>query len=585
MVLLLVLLGAWWFIGAKKDGTIPKAGYAFKKGMVWTYDLRYQSKITFLQGIQGNGADSIQLSATLTVTVMEQNLSSSIWGFSLSQIALSVGNQALERRLKKIYQQTVLVEVSPNGYFKNYYYPGSEQNFKGILGLYDMLQTVYLPQKNYTTVEKSILGKYHASYQKKRYTLHKSRKSYLKSSKKRHTYLLETSQYQIKIDKDMQWLASLEAKETVKAQSHGAEMFRAVVSLNLQQIKSITNTTSSIQKEKQPVAKIIRTYQEQMKKTVEKSLWYTEEIASSKKYIQDHAITLDTLLEKIRCTQTFQEDILLKKYLILFPDKIPLLYTAIKKEKANTFSARILHILEMVGTTEAQKVLLDIMQDPLIPALNRERAIVALGGIEVPSPLMIDALMQIVHQQEEENSMRYMSAALFALGSLGEKSDDTAREMIQSTISEYLQNPSSLQMQRTALRIAMETDPDYYASEINENLKDEDRGIRQLAIMALGKTHDHTVQEKLMDLLAQEVDSTIQATIITALPTEQPDSITIKYVSHILKTSTSPKVHKAAIGYLCRTAKDFPVNKSLLKSMLPKQSDPAVIKQIIRTIR
>jgi hypothetical protein len=125
----------------------------------------------------------------------------------------------------------------------------------------------------------------------------------------------------------------------------------------------------------------------------------------------------------------------------------------------------LFHVLEVTGTHESESALLRALEDPRLASRSRMRAAAALSGAPTASTAAADALLRVASESDgprHQESFEVSSAALLALGALGQKAGEGEASLASRIRSELLG------------RLATEAGPEWKAVTIDAlaNLKD-----------------------------------------------------------------------------------------------------------------
>ncbi len=589
-VAILFMLG-WmireWTQGERSAAHLPRT-CTFVKGAHKRYDVAYRSIVTFDPSIQAKKS-RIVLSAQMDFRVLDRNQSTVLLSLTLSHIQLDLGNPILENALTRLYQSNVIIAASPDGHFRHYYYPGIPKDFKGLLTLYAMLQYVCKPDDTYESTGTSPLGTCLARYRWHHGVLHKSRLRYLTMVQPEQDYHILHSEYRIAVTRESPWIDRIDADETVEVSHQGAPIFRTETTLRitpLQHVKSVA-TTQAQEKPRRSVQDTLRRYQRMMQHPASKSIWKQIETLSQKTYFEQHGITSDSLIAAMEESRTFQNDFTLKHYLQLYPEEMVKVSEIIQKNRGSSLSGRLIHVLEMVGTPQATDILSQIVQEDEAPLIDRERAVIAMGGIKRPTDAMVNTLRDLsLSEDKDEDSSRLSNDAVYALASLSTRTDTDTKNNIQHTLRDWISSGEDAARRSTAFQAAIESDPVAFRDTILTYIESNDPKLQLLAIDGAGRLDDPEAKEKLIEIVTNpsSLERVRNASFVALMHQGTANERAVSEAKKILDTQTSRSTRRAAVDYLCRTLSAFPENSTLLRTRLSTEHDPYIIKQIIRSI-
>jgi len=599
-----VLLGLSWLYTTRSSTIKTQKPNSSKTDNMISYRLKYSSQIIFNPSMAST-PQTITMDAKLHIKQLEHNNTSTIMGLWLTDISVSMDNKKLEELISRIYTKMVLVEKMADGRFCQYFYPGSKDMFAGLLTLYDMLQVTMHSQEHYEADELCVLGHHKALYTKTNNFLHKTRINIIPNSKieipnckpclhskeslqrlgitdeTNNNYNIKLSDFNISLSDDSKWIEDMEVEELVATTIDKMEVFEV---RTLMSIHHSHDDSRHIDKQLKPneLKKTISAYKKKMLQT-NNNFWKEQNREYQTQEIKEKNITIQSLMDAILTDKRFANYINLKKYLKLYPSKIKNLYQIINEQADNSVASGLIHVLELVGTQEATNVLIKLIENPQSTSLNKERVIVALGGLATPNQKVIDLLGNIITDMQTPAELT--SDAILALGNLATKADMDLIPQIDEILHSYISDDTKPQLQRLAFMTAVENSPQRYKDEIYDALDSNNNEQKLIAIGALPKLDPQIAYEKIDEMLKENNSEKIIVSLVVALSSMNPTAQSIESIYQIIKKKKSPAIQKAAISYLCKTANSYPENISILKPMLKKQSDPELIKMIIRATR
>ncbi len=554
--------------------------FDFQKNSGGVYKLEYQTRISFNKSITTIN-NSVILDTELNYRVFDKQKDYAIVGFELSNIYLSFGNSELEKKLSKLYSELFFIKVANDGRFLEYILPRSDDDLKGILELFSLFQVVLKKEGNYTTTETSSTGEYLSSYKVINNTIHKSRKKYISLKHKKHKLIFTNSNYNIVMASKDKWFKSLSVEEAIDAINNDVKVLTSKTTLKMRKLDIPKDKTLKIWSERRDVKIVLKEHKELLKKTNKKSFWVEEKIISQKKYIKENHITLNTLLKKIDKSNHISNYNELRKYITLYPETTKQILVIIKNE-TTSLSSGLINVLQMADTKESKEMLVKIIKDDSISSLNRQRASIALGDIKTPDKQSIKALVDMVENKEDSD---ISNSALLSLGSASLRVDEEQYKEIQNQISELITNGDDEKIKRIAIIAATNSNVDDYYEEIKDSLYSDSKAIKFSAIEALGKMDSEDSTKLLVYEYTNSNDNATKVKAIKALSDQQADMSIVTQLQNDLSSNLDTKVKSEVLWYLSKTSKEFPSNKKYLKNELKSQTDPSLIKEMIRSIK
>ena len=560
-----------------------KGTFHLAKDWGGVYDVVYHNQVVFSPNI--SAADQmIDLRAIMNVRVFEVHPSYSIVGFELSKCTIEFGNPILERALQKLYSTLVLLKISKDGSFKEYITKEDQKEIKGLLRLYDMLQVILADKEEYHLEENSTIGRCLVHYRREGDTILKSKEKYLRIYESGHDYVVKKSKFNILLENNG-WINSLRGRENIIAKEGNERIFNSMTRVSFVKKEDAPDGTLQIWKEQRTATEIMQSYKRLLTSTNKNSLMEEARRDAYRSYIQKYHITFGSLLDEIKEDNKFQHYIELKKYLEIYPEKIEKIAAIVVAESDPSLSAGLIHVLELLDTPKSIALLRQLYHNEQLSFLNKERVVIALGGVKHPDHQSIDLLMHIAEKRDDVDSSRLSNSAVFALSALGQNVDSETKNLIDESLSDWANESDDKALRRIAFKAELELNASAHFDEIVEKLEAQDMAIKSLALYGLGRIRSDASKEKIRQVITSTEPPDITAKAIEALSFQKADEETISFVTKIGENTKSEKVNDAVIRYLCNTSKYFPQNKQYLRKQLPKQKNISIVKMIIRVIR
>ncbi len=560
-----------------------KSTFHFTKGWGRVYDVVYHNQVVFSPNISATD-QMIDLKAIMNVRVFEVHPSYSIVGLELSKCTIGFGNPTLERAFEKLYSTLVLLKISKDGSFKSYSTPEDKKEIKGVLRLYDMLQVILADKEEYRLEENNTIGKCRVHYKRESDTILRSKEEYLRINESGHDYVVKKSKFNISLEENG-WINSLRGHENIAAKEGSRHIFNSMTRVSFVKREDAPDGSLQIWREQRSVTEMMQSYKRIPAPTAKNALMEEARRDAYRSYIQKQHVTFGSLLDKIKESNKFQHYIELKKYLEVYPEKIEKIAAIVVVESDPSLSAGLIHVLELLDTPKNIALLRQLYRNEQLSFLNKERVIVALGGVQHPDRQSIDLLIHIAEKRDDMDSSRLSSSAVFALSALRQNVDSETKNLIDESLSDWANEPDDKELRRIAFKAELESNASAHFDEIVEKLETQDMAIKSLALYGLGRIQSDASKEKIRQVITKAESPGITAEAIEALSLQEADEETVSQMIKISEHTKYAKVSDAALRYLCKTSKYFPKNKPYLKKQLPKQKNISIVKMIIRVVR
>ena len=560
-----------------KDGAIDNHFDVDKKAH---YILEYHTKFT-KQNSYGVIGD-IDLNAQIDFRVFQNTKKVIYAGFELSKVAINIPNKDLQESLKKLYEVFFIVKMDKNGKILEYYFPGKEDNFKGLIMLFSTLQTVFKNEKEYKVTEFDANGFYSVSYKKDNLQIHKSKIKYLQAAKS--NILFKSSDINITVDAKGNFINSLIGKEIVQTKEANQTVLQNSNMISFQKLTTKIDTTLRIWQEQRDVKDIINSLQQKAK--TQELFWKEEAQKSNRKYIKKEKLELENFITKMEKNPSIESMRDLQKYLKLFPKKTAQLYRVILNTSDDT-SMKIVNVLELLGTKEAQKLLLDLIDtsDEDLSQINHLRAIIALGAVESVSEENIEKLWQYSQNEETPNLQERSQTIILALGNIASHSNDYIAQSINERLKDRLVE-DDYRVKKIALLAMQNSGIDHFKTEVLDLLKNSTNEKLQLSAISLLKSvHNEDVMSTLYQKIIETDSDRIKAKAIESISYFNPDAKVVKLLQKELLTESNPRIKSEMVRYLANSMDSYPDNKNYLESALQNESNREVVKLIIKSIK
>ncbi|HEX6810544.1 MAG TPA: HEAT repeat domain-containing protein [Planctomycetota bacterium] len=241
-----------------------------------------------------------------------------------------------------------------------------------------------------------------------------------------------------------------------------------------------------------------------------------------------------------------------------------------------TVAAGVAHALELAGTRESQFVLATIGGDAAVPAAQRQRAIIALGGVLAPEPDSVELLRQIGQGTGDAGATETAHAALLALGSMGRKlsaSDSESYAAVCADLGQMAVRHPDPHRRAVALRALANTGDKWNAAVAAEALLDTSPVVRAAAVGTLALLDDAPTLDLLTERVGADPDGRVRAAIGNAMRGMSTTSpATFAACARQLGHEPHADARGALACYLADHLADYPEGRPALEALLQRET-------------
>lgn len=242
-------------------------------------------------------------------------------------------------------------------------------------------------------------------------------------------------------------------------------------------------------------------------------------------------------------------------------------------------------VLELADTDASQTALTSVIMDPSWATKDNLRAIVALSGMENPTPETLDALWQTV---EASDRTRIAGAATFALGAL-------ANTMQQNENPDYAQISQRLlggatsgleTTKRVNYVYALGNTQDAHLSnDVAGLLKDKEPAIRRAAAQSLSLLDTDQHAQELFSQFNHENNSQVRGAIAETLVTwSEPTPQAMASIRNKVTNEHDENTRLQMARFLATNLEKFPENKSVLQNLLRVEQSKRVRQDVAEAL-
>ena len=275
--------------------------------------------------------------------------------------------------------------------------------------------------------------------------------------------------------------------------------------------------------------------------------------------------------------------------LAMVDDTLPgaLLDTMQSEELTDRTRADLYLALELAGTPAAQTALTSVMADSSWSPLDGMRAIVALGGVQAPTPDTLSALWDIALSGAEYGDRRDLpSTAALALGSIGRtmlEEEDGGYAALRVGLQAGAASAGSPHQQSAYLHALGNTgDPDpALRSDITRYLDDPAVEVRSAAAQTLGRLGTDPVAGELLESFQQERNSVVRGSIAGALAAwDQPSPEAMALARVVVRDDPDEKTRYNMAVLLGKNLAEHPENRAVLEQVLTTEQSKRIRQQV-----
>ncbi len=568
-MLLLLTGAAYVFLSDSGSRKPPLHSFGPTCGNIYTYRneknlYRLSSKSTLrMFAYDRSRPVTAVVEGVLNVRFVQHERNGTLTLMQLSELNISIGDPSLETALKHVYTQPFAVRLSSDGRILDYYFKGNDKDAAGLQQIIGRLQIVLKKGSGYTVDEKTVEGTAHALYQRsagRPCALHKRRRGFDEGKQNHRTSIISS---RIDAEIDGSWLVSLTSEEMVEVTVSDRKISEGRILTSLRKISRPPDEGLEIWRFNGDIGLLINRY----RKDGDESYLEKTAMQSKKRYIEKHAITLDTLLLGLKDNDPNQL-IRIADYLILYPERTKALLPVIGNADSMT-AAALIDVLARAGTPQAQSALREIAGKGTFDQNRHVQAMIALGNLSRPTGETVDFLWKASSERETPEEKELSDTAILSAGRLAEVMDDG--DAIREKLKDGYAGAGDDRSKRTALLLGMQNaGAENFEPEIFDALDDSDPHVGSAAVKALEGRNSRTVRERLLPLFDSPYPEVRRQLIRTLLTIDTDDLLMSKARENALHESDSG-IRYDLIRYLLKYTGRYPGNIETLKTLRQKE--------------
>jgi len=540
-----------------------------------------------------------QLSGILNVRVFAKNHDRVQVGVQLSQVDYQLNQQKFEL-LTALLQTFFIVEMSPEGKPLYYHFPRyiDHSNQVFLKELIDNIQfslSANPIDPNWTTQETHGSGNYEAKYQREA-------ENKFKKQKVKYTYVTfqqpteKTEQLPIKLTGDVKhsestaqlmkqvnWLYLLDGKEEAEFNTVSGTLARNMAQVHLGFSRDEQDPNLGIWRAPDDFDAVIQQFA-----TAQGDVSLSENVIKQlerDKLRQQYAnVSVSQLIDAMKngSSKDSQSWQALRDYLSVYPQvalEIPNLLETADRDLAN----KIISVLEIVATPEAQQALSTIATHPSqeeAPQQRAVQAIIAFNFIEQPQPQVFETLKKLANSADNERS----DTALLAMGSVLEHAGGSLGSLeVRDEINRRLEN-STPEQQPTLLRAIGNSRDSSFLPKVTPYFAAPSVDVRAAATEAVRKFQDAESLGYLLNALTQDADRQVRLSALDSLKQREDKSQALPKVKEQLLQETDPELKAKLIQFLGVQKTNDPQIVDVLKQSLQQETDRDMKKHLYNEI-
>ena len=585
----IVLLILGWFVVFGRTGgqlagtTAGNAGLSWREGSAQAYDVKLDSSFVMaLPGASAGQPINVSLEAVMEFATLRVQPGAVVAGARLFPITLYI-NGVTDAEVNRDLARPFRVLFRPDGRPMALEFPAeiSAEHRQIIENLVRMFQVTVREGDEWLVEETNASGVYEARYHRTApRSLVKEKLRYLSGSPATAAVPAVNSTESIELGDGSDWVVAMSMDEAITIDEPGAPPveIRNLASISLRRGQTVSaldpwrftaaaNPAPSAESQQAAVPDI----------SPEEALRQIEAgVASLDTAVEGRSILIHRLRDLARVDDTL-------------PDA--LLQTMQSEALTDRTRADLYLALELAGTPAAQTALASVLADTSWSPLDGMRAIVALGGVQTPTPDTLSALWDIALSGADYGDRKDLpSTAALALGSIGRtllEAEDGGYGALRTGLQAGAASAGSPHQQSAYLHALGNTgDPDpALRDDITRFLDDPAIEVRSAAAQTLGRLGTEPVAGELLERFQQERNSVVRSSIAGALAAwEQPSAEAMALARAVVRDDPDERTRFNMAVLLGKNLADHPENRAVLEQVLAKEQSKRIRQQVADTL-
>ena len=593
LIALSVLGGAFLFSRSRQKLVV---NWTIGDRRMYQFSVHNRSEI-FIKMNKNRQEVESQTSGILNLRILERKEDRIFTAVQFSPVEILLAKKS-EKELSEIYETMFLVEFLNDGMPYAFHFPAhiSEEDSRSVVSVLRNFQ-VKLLNDGEDWLVKEINSDGEAVSQYKPESSQKIKKQNLKYDtlflKKEENATEEDikeirvlfSEFEFLFSKNASWLESAKGKEGIFYDSSMAEV-KSTSDIRLEEIPFTPNLELAIWKEEN---KNFQSLLDEFKKGEKKktSYWEDKSLALLQKEYgtKSFPTMLNSFWDRFEKDYTAEQE--LKDYLLVHPEKVLEFPNLLLQDPRVSAKAadRLIHILEKVGTPQAQTALRRIVQNPNQNFQNRISSLISTALLRKPTGETYEFLWEIYNDKEKfKNKDKEIlgNSAILALGhyvntqkgvSLTQKEDKTLQ--IKEKLKDELQKVETNSEKSILLEAIGNTRDESFFKDVKKFTEAKDLDTRKSAFHSMRFMKQKEAQLTLTEGLRKEQDARVKDTILDVLISRKADTESLQKVETTINNEKSDAVRFKMYKYLIVNKKMLNDRESIFKKYLESETDPS----------
>ncbi|MCC5815500.1 MAG: hypothetical protein JJT78_12150 [Leptospira sp.] len=557
--------------------------YVWNQGDRQVYDFSYQVKIRARPSPNMDWTKSEnQLEGKLNLYVYSADSNMVRLGIQLSPVKYSENGKP-NQLYNSLYSQLFLVEMKPDGRIVSYRFPNtiSRQEELALSEImYQFQATLDSRSQTWSILEKDSESEFYSEYKIMDSDIHKSKSKYIDSS-------IDVLKYEgiFRLSENLSWLESAFIEENLLYRRENVIIMETNTLVSLNYLQGESNLSAGIwqntdwsqvvsefsQGEKEKLSMAEKNRLEAVRKSIPSSAW-------------------NQLIRKLNQDQDYETLNRMRDFFILYPEELTKVEGILKSGTLNdTAQSALIHVLELAGTTQAQKTLLQLADSTSISEMNRIRSVIAVGDVVSPTEETISGLSKLTEIRNSDISKDLSNSAILSLGRIASTaksiSDSTILEGAKSIIHNKLDDPKlETEAKSATIRAVANTGDRGLFEKASQYMESSDSNLRIAAVSILDASTNPADGSKLNQLFTKEEESRVREEILRVQLNRSPDPDTYQLIEKSFSQESNTNNRMLMVDYLAKNKSIGKDSNQKLESILKNETDPDVRAKLYKAI-
>jgi len=231
----------------------------------------------------------------------------------------------------------------------------------------------------------------------------------------------------------------------------------------------------------------------------------------------------------------------------------------------------LIHVLEVIGSDEAQRALGEILADPAQAHLDRLRAVIALGAVAAPGAEALEALWQASAARHDPRSVDLANTALLALGVAGStlrRQAPTQYPPLREALLGRMFGTGDLLERTLLLKAVGNLQDESLGAEVLPFLADGSAPVRAGAAQSQGLMRSRDAAPLLAARLGVEPSGPVRLALAASLNRLQPGVAELGAVHEQLRVEPDPAARAAMVRCLGEHLEQLPEARPTLEDLM-----------------